>query len=233
MPYDYLAVNTGSRTMGTFSCKGVWENALTTRPINYLLGKIENKEKELIEKGITPSVVVCGAGCAGVELSMTFKQRWSELFGKEIEVAILTDGPTVLWHEKQALVEQINRKLAEKNVVVHANCKATEITKEGVHTDDGRFVEGNVFVWSTGAEAQPVTQASELEMENGYFRVNDFMQSTSHPNVFCGGDCACMTSYAQEPYPPKAGVFAVRQGPIISQNIPRIMKGEELVKYLP
>lgn len=45
--YDYLCINVGSRTRGANDTPGVWENSLTTRPINDLLGKIQRREKEL------------------------------------------------------------------------------------------------------------------------------------------------------------------------------------------
>ena len=59
------------------------------------------------------------------------------------------------------------------------------------------------------------------------------MQSTSHPNVFAGGDCVTMETYADDGFPPKAGVYAVRAGPFIAQNITRYLKGEELLPYVP
>lgn len=68
---------------------------------------------------------------------------------------------------------------------------------------------------------------------NGYFRVNDFMQSTSHPNVFAGGDCVTMETYAEESFPPKAGVYAVRAGPFIAQNIALYLKGEPMKPFVP
>lgn len=70
-----------------------------------------------------------------------------------------------------------------------------------------------------------VTAASDLELLNDYFRVNDYLQSTSHPNVFGGGDCITMETYASSNFPPKAGVYAVREGPFIAQNIVRYIKG--------
>ena len=79
--YDVLAVNVGSKTKNAGNIKGVWENALTTRPINDLIPKVAKKEVELKEKGIIPTVVVCGGGAAGTELSFAFKKRWSEFFG--------------------------------------------------------------------------------------------------------------------------------------------------------
>ena len=40
LEYDALAINVGSKTRDTKNVKGVWEHALTTRPINELLPKI-------------------------------------------------------------------------------------------------------------------------------------------------------------------------------------------------
>ena len=39
--YDVLVLNVGSKTKDTINVKGVWEHALTTRPINDMIGKIQ------------------------------------------------------------------------------------------------------------------------------------------------------------------------------------------------
>lgn len=39
--YDVLAINVGSKTKDTGNIKGVWDHALTTRPINELLPKVQ------------------------------------------------------------------------------------------------------------------------------------------------------------------------------------------------
>jgi NADH dehydrogenase FAD-containing subunit len=81
LEYDLLSLNVGSKTRGSLETPGVWEHSLTTRPINELLGKIQRKEDQLIQKGVVPRVVVCGGGAAGVELAFAFKSRWSKAFG--------------------------------------------------------------------------------------------------------------------------------------------------------
>lgn len=73
LDYDILAVNVGSRTRGASHTTGVWEHSLTTRPINDLLGKIERKEQWLIQNKVTPEVIVCGSGAAGIEMAFGFK----------------------------------------------------------------------------------------------------------------------------------------------------------------
>lgn len=89
LEYDVLSLNIGSRTKDANNVKGVNEFALTTRPINYMLDKIIKKERELKDKNIIPTVVMCGAGAAGTELSFAFKTRWSSYFGTDIKVTLL------------------------------------------------------------------------------------------------------------------------------------------------
>ena len=121
----------------------------------------------------------------------------------------------------------------EHNINVIYDAKIAHIDATGVTLLDGTHLACNVPVWATGAAAQPVTGESDLTTLNGYFRVNDFLQSTSHPNVFAGGDCITMETYADNGFPPKAGVYAVRAGPFIAQNVARYLKGEELLAYVP
>ena len=42
-----------------------------------------------------------------------------------------------------------------------------------------------------------------------------------------------MESYVDKPYPTKAGVYAVRQGPIIAENVKKFILDEPLVEYVP
>ena len=96
-------MNIGSRTRGTFTIPGVKDIALSTRPINDILNKIEIKEQELLESKIIPRIAVCGAGAAGVELSFGFKSRWSKLFGQEIDVTLISQDETVLKNDCDAV----------------------------------------------------------------------------------------------------------------------------------
>lgn len=89
LSYDVLALNVGSKTKDVLEVKGVWDHAMTTRPINDLLPKVTAKEKLMQQQGVTPEVVVCGAGAAGTELSFAFKARWSKLFNTDISVKLI------------------------------------------------------------------------------------------------------------------------------------------------
>ena len=121
LEYDVLAVNVGSKTKDTANIKGVWEHSLTTRPINDLLPKIAKKEQELKEKGIIPTVVVCGAGAAGTELSMAFKRRWSDYFGQEIKLTLVASHDEPVHTEAAQTKYLIKESLKEKGIDVVTN----------------------------------------------------------------------------------------------------------------
>jgi len=133
----------------------------------------------------------------------------------------------------QAAIDIVDAKLAEKNIKVLTKARVKAIVADGVLLTDGRKIHGNVPIWATGAEPQQVSATSDLELLGGYFRVNDYLQSTSHPNIFAGGDCISMESYHETNFPPKAGVYAVRAGPFIGQNVAAFLEGKPLATYKP
>ena len=62
-----------------------------------------------------------------------------------------------------------------------------------------------------------------LEQTAGWISVGPTLQSVSHPFVFAAGDCSHMESTKEDDdtvvAPPKAGVYAVRAGPILIHNL--------------
>lgn len=59
--------------------------------------------------------------------------------------------------------------------------------------------------------------------------VNRFLQSPAYPNIFGGGDCI---SFADEPLD-KVGVYAVRQNPILLNNVKAALEGGDLQSFTP
>lgn len=231
--YDVLVLNVGSKTKDTLNVKGVWEHALTTRPINDMIEKVIEREQEFIDKNIIPDVVLCGAGAAGTELSFAFKRRWSQVFQTDIKVKLLAAQDEPVQTECDQTKKMIMEQLKNRNIEVLTNARVKEICSDKVILEDGREVPCNIAIWATGAEPQHISTESDLELLKGFFRVNNYMQSTSFPNVFAGGDCVTMESYVDMPYPTKAGVYAVRQGPIIAENVKNFVLGNDLVEYVP
>ena len=169
LKYDALGVNVGSRTRGAREVKGVDTYSLTTRPINDLLGKVERKEEQLIKDKITPTLAICGAGAAGIELSFAFKNRWSKLFNQEIKTTLICSEPDIMLHESKAARDLTKAKLHEHNINVIHNAKVDHIEADRIILRDGRVIPCNVPVWATGAEPQQLTVRSNLAILDNYF----------------------------------------------------------------
>ncbi|KAM3568902.1 hypothetical protein VYU27_008989 [Nannochloropsis oceanica] len=99
-----------------------------------------------------------------------------------------------------------------------------------LYTEDGRSFPYHECVWCTEGQPAPWLQDTGLALdEKGFVAVDDHLQSISHPSVFAGGDICSMVRHPR----PKAGVFAVRAGPPLLENIKRALRGERLVRYTP
>ena len=88
----------------------------------------------------------------------------------------------------------------------------------------------DLLLWATGAQSHAWQAGSGLAVSaGGFIGINAQLQSLSHPQVLAVGDCA---HWAGQPLP-KAGVFAVRMGPVLSHNLRALLYGQPLQRYRP
>ena len=86
-------------------------------------------------------------------------------------------------------------------------------------------------LWCTTAGAPSwIAQQTPLQTSpEGFIQVHSTYQSTSHTNIFAAGDCCNMVSNPR----PKAGVFAVRAGPPLRNNLIAYLLQRPLKKHKP
>ncbi len=99
-----------------------------------------------------------------------------------------------------------------------------------VHCESGLTVECDRLFWVTQASAPDWLRESGLSTDvTGFIQVSDTLQSISHSHIFASGDIATMINHPR----PKAGVFAVRQGQPLFENLQRILQGQPLKPFKP
>lgn len=88
---------------------------------------------------------------------------------------------------------------------------------------------------ATGATSFELFKNSGLSCDNqGFMKVNEYLQSVDFPNIFGGGDCICFEPLRDKMFPPKAGVYAVREAPYLMHNlISCLCPSFKLKKYSP
>jgi len=91
-------------------------------------------------------------------------------------------------------------------------------------------MEADVVLWLTGPAAPPVLSRMGLPTDaSGFLLTKDTLQSTSGASVFAVGDTGSIDGVPT----PKAGVYAVRQGPVLWSNLQRMMSAAPLRPYAP
>jgi len=234
--YDILAVNIGSITKGTDEIPGVKDYTLTTRPISHLLAKLEafEQRKGWDQWDRVPKIVIVGGGAAGVELSLALKARVQAQCPKsQVDITIISKSRQILLERGSWTSRTVMHKLKENDIHIISDVRVTSVSSERIHLNQGDTMDYDLVVWATGAGAAPIFQESGLLTdENGFIKVSQTLVSKSSNNIFGVGDCCSIEGYE---WIPKAGVYAVREGPILGRNILKTIRGQSisLDKYSP
>ncbi len=94
-----------------------------------------------------------------------------------------------------------------------------------------RRLDADLVVWAAGAAPPALLAASGLPTdERGYLRVAPTLEVVGHRGLFAVGDCCAIDGAA---WVPKAGVYAVRAGPVLDANLHALLEGGSLREYLP
>ncbi len=234
VPYDLLSINTGSRPR-TLDVPGALEHALPVKPIDRWLRDWEGLQARVLGSRGAFRVLVVGGGAGGVELALSTQHRLTGLLrdrGDDVarlHYALVTDGPEIFSTHNAGVRRRFRRVLGERGIGIHLDSKVVAVEPAGVHIEGGAFLPADAVLWVTNAAAPAWPGQSGLAVDaEGFVAVDPTLRSISHAEVFAAGDVASM------PDPrPKSGVFAVRQGPVLAENLRRAAAGRPLRPYRP
>ena len=228
LSYDALSINIGSVSRG-MDTPGVREYATATRPLWQLLDRVEAFERTISVGSQPLRVVVVGSGAAGVELSFAMRLRWARLFG-DVTVTLLDGGADLLAGHPASVREVTRRRLRENAILYRSGSYVERVDATTVKLKSGTLVDYDFLLWATGGAAPSLLANTGLETdESGFIRVGPTLQTLRYPTIFGAGDCI---HFSENPLP-KAGVYAVREGPILTDNLIRFFSGQPLTIYRP
>jgi selenide,water dikinase len=227
--FDLCSVNVGSRTREV-SLPGVREFAVATRPISQLLAQVEAFERDLSRDKLEPRVIVVGGGAAGVELAFSLSARLRKNW-PQVSVTLVDSHASPLEDRGPWVASKVRMALEKRNIQIATRSRAVRVEKGKLHLEAGGVLGFDLLVWATGAGAHDFLQDTSLETdEAGFLRVNRHLQSLSSPRIFAAGDCISLENH---PTLPKAGVYAVREGPVLAENLLRALEGRSPRPYSP
>lgn len=220
--YDTLSIDTGP-VADLEHLPGAREHALAVRPIEAFIEGWRTLCKRLRAMG-GGRVVMVGAGAAGVELALAMHHSLANLPHTRFT---LVSAANTLPGKTGARLERL---LREAGIEILSGTAAHRIGAGHVELSGSRTLEADAVVVSTGTAAAAWLRHSGLALdEHGFLLTDGTLRVLSHPEVFAAGDCASVMGHAR----PKSGVFAVRAGPPLADNLRRALAGERLVTTLP
>ncbi len=230
--YGLASLDIGSTVAG-LHLPGVKEHALPTRPISELVRRTDALVHKITSRpqGAPFRIVVVGGGAGGVELAFTLWQRAGGESDSGIEVSLVHAWPEVLAGYPRSLAARVHRNADSRRIRILPNRRVTEAKQYAVVFEDGETMPYDALVWVAGAVSHPLLRLSGLPTEpRGFVRTRSTLQVEGYDDLFAVGDCATLTDF---PATPKAGVYAVRQGPYLIENLLAAIERRPLRSYRP
>jgi NADH dehydrogenase FAD-containing subunit len=171
-------------------------------------------------------VVVVGSGASAVELAGNLTSG-AGLHAARPRVTIVGSGPLVPPVDADVRA-YLTASLVRRGVALVLGPRVVDLTGEAVVLDDGRELPADEVVLATGLRAAPAVARLGLGDEGG-MPTTTTLQHPEHPNVFGAGDAIRFAGTGL----PRLGVFAVRQAPVLVDNLLALHAGTPLRNYEP
>ena len=227
LAYDAISMDVGS-TPPAQGIAGAAEHTLPVRPVRDFLPAWEAL---LARAGEARTLAMVGGGAAGVEMLLAMQHRLMQLPAPhEFHYVLVTDTPHLLANHASGVRATLTRNLARKHIAVHCATRVARVEARALIAENGARIEADAIFLATGAAAPRWLTGSGLTLnEKKFININKYLQSSSHAEIFAAGDCATIAGA----HYPKSGVYAVRQGPPLAENLRRFLCGESLIAYSP
>ncbi len=222
--YDVASIDIGI-TSQMPSLPGFADHAVPAKPLDAFADRWERYLRAVRAGKRAPVVAVIGGGVAGVELALAAAHR----LGDGAKVTVIEAGAPLAalgGGARRALFAHMERA----GVALLAGLPAMGVDETGVYLADGRHVEADFVLGAAATHPAPWLETTGLALLDGFVEVRETLQTESDPAIYACGDIAAM-SHAPRP---KAGVYAVRQAPVLHHNLRAALSGQgQMRKYHP
>lgn len=226
LAYDVLSVNAGSYV----SMQDVPEHAgniYPVKPIEKLMAAAE-KLKVLFERK-KAVVTIVGGGPSSAEVAGNIWQLAKRTKQNMPEIKILA-GSRFMARFPESVRRRVIRVLEKRGIRIFENGYVEKVTSESILMASGESLSTDFTFLASGVKPSKIFETSGLPVgpDKGLL-VNRYLQSVAHPDIFGGGDCICFEDQLLD----KVGVYAVRQNPVLLNNLFARLEGSPLQVFDP
>jgi len=231
LDYDLVSFNVGSRTVRGDD-PDVRAHAMVLKPFE-LVRDVRARLETMAARppSETPRVLVVGAGAAGFEVACAADAVLARGGHGEC-VTILEGGSRILPGYADRVASLALGALERRHIRVRTGQRVARVEAGAALLAGGERVEADLVLWLVGTTSMGTFEGCGLPLDDrGYLLVDGHLRSVVDRSVFAVGDCATL---ADHPETPKAGVYAVRETPILVANIVAALRGlPPPARYVP
>ena len=225
--FDLASVDVGV-TAGLPGVAGFAAFGVPARPLPGFIDRWDAFLAQIAAGDVAPAAVVVGAGLGGVELALSMHRALSHLGRGEPQIT-LVEAASPLSSLAPRAARNLIAEIARRGIDLRTPLEVSEITADAAFLSDGSTVASAFTVAAAGAQPHKWLKASGLTDDAGFLPVDAALRSRRSETIFAAGDSA---AFANPPLP-KAGVFAVRQSPVLFHNLRAALSGTALRPYRP
>jgi selenide,water dikinase len=226
--YDVVSIDIGSQPE-LDSVPGAREHAVPVKPVaslwqrwQDLMQRLEGQPPELEHR-----IAVVGGGAGSVELALAMAHRLAQ---RPVEIGLWCGSSSILQGYNAGARRAVAAALVHHGVSLTLDARVEEVEAGRMLLVGGGEANFDQLFWCTGAAAAPWVAASGLPVDaQGFLSISDTLQSVMDDRVFGAGDIATQVNHPR----PKAGVYAVRQGPVLAHNLRAALLGKPLREHRP
>ena len=226
--YDLVSIDIGSQPE-LDPVPGARAHAVPVKPVAGLWQRWQDLLQRLdaLPAGTRQRIAVVGGGAGSVELALAMAHR---LARHPVSMELWCGAPAILQGYNPRARKAVMAALARHGVAVALDARVERVEANRLLLADGREGRFDELFWCTGAAAAPWVAASGLPVDDrGFLAVNDSLQSMADERVFGAGDIATQLKHPR----PKAGVYAVRQAPVLAHNLRAVLLAQPLREHRP
>jgi selenide,water dikinase len=217
IPFDLLSIDVG----GTPSAPS--HGGVGVKPIGRFLDALHQLET-LLPAGVRIAIV--GGGPGGTELALALAVR----FAGHFQLVLVSETAEPIAAAPAVARRAVRQALVDAGVELISGVSATTLVPGRLFLSDGSYIEVETALWATGVEGPAFLAASGVACDAaGCIRITSDLCSVSHSHIFAAGDCAALEGNPR----PKAGVWAVRAGTPLADNLRRAATGRTLKEWKP
>lgn len=231
IPFDYLSIDIGSTPEKTQIIGA--EYTIPAKPVSNFLrdwNRILKETENHPEKSLTLNII--GGGAGGVELALNMQSRLLQIIPKnQLVINLFHRSNQLLPQHNSWVSSRLYKILSQRDINLYLEENVKEVLPDKIVCDSGLSITGDhhTFLVTHASAPDWIKKSGLTTDEKGFILVNNYLQSISHSHVFAAGDIATMVNHVR----PKSGVFAVRQGKPLFENLQRAFLGTTLKPYIP